>query len=114
MHGRGAGDDGPLITRSQHRPEQLATQLQENMVFIFKPSLRSADGTPHDLARFVDDAAVIVTRKSHGGRELLALERPGLWNGAMAHWHTCFVEVPLAVFNPVKTVFDLLRPEHQA
>jgi Xaa-Pro aminopeptidase len=44
MHGRGAGDDGPLITRSQHRPEQLATKIEENMVFIFKPSLRSADG----------------------------------------------------------------------
>ena len=61
----------------------------------------------------MDEAAVIVTRKSHEGRELLALERPGLWNGAMAGWHTVFVEVPLAVFNPVKTVFDLLRPEHQ-
>ena len=61
----------------------------------------------------MDDAAVIVTRKSYGGRELLALERPGLWNGAMARWHTRFVEVPITVFNPVKSVFDLLRPEHQ-
>ncbi len=83
-----------------------------NPVFL-AASLRDFRGRPHDLARFVDEAAVIVTRKSHGGRELLALERPGLWNGAMAHWHTRFVEVPLAVFNPVKTVFDLLRPEHQ-
>ena len=76
-------------------------------------SLRAADGTAHALERFVDETAVIVTRKSHGGRELKALERPGLWNGAMARWHTRFVEVPLTVFNPVKTVFDLLRPEHQ-
>ena len=83
-----------------------------NPVFI-ACALRDANGRVHDLDRFVDDAAVIVTRKSYGGRELLALERPGLWNGAMAHWHTRFVEVPLAVFNPVKTVFDLLRPEHQ-
>ncbi len=83
-----------------------------NPVFL-AASLRDAHGEPHELARFMDEAAVIVARKSHGGRELLALERPGLWNGAMAHWHTRFVEVPLAVFNPVKTVFDLLRPEHQ-
>ena len=44
MHGRGAGDDGPLITPSQHRPEQLAVALQENMVFIFKPYVIAADG----------------------------------------------------------------------
>lgn len=97
-------------------PEQQAILRRAthfNPVFL-ACALRDADGRMHDLPRFVDDAAVIVTRKSHGGRELLALERPGLWNGAMAHWHTRFVEVPLAVFNPVKTVFDLLRPEHQA
>jgi len=83
-----------------------------NPVFL-AASLRDRKGRAHVLERHVDEAAVIVTRKSHAGRDLLALERPGLWNGAMAHWHTRFVEVPLAVFNPVKTVFDLLRPEHQ-
>ena len=83
-----------------------------NPVFL-AGALQGADGRPHALESFVDDSAVIVTRKSHGGRDLLALERPGLWNGAMARWNTVFVEVPLAVFNPVKTVFDLLRPEHQ-
>ena len=83
-----------------------------NPVFI-AASLRAADGRPHALARFADDAAGIITRKSYGARELLALERPGLWNGGMARWHTRFIEVPLAVFNPVKTLFDLLRPEHQ-
>jgi len=77
-------------------------------------ALRDHRGGPFDLTRFVDPDAVIVTRKSHAGRELLNLERPGLWNGAMAGWNTLFVEVPLAVFNPVKTVNDLLRPEHQA
>ena len=55
----------------------------------------------------------MVTRKSTGGRELSALERPGLWNGAMAGWNTIFIEVPGKVFNPVKTVNDLLRAEHQ-
>ena len=100
-----------LASASQAAVFQAATHF--NPVFM-AASLRDDAGRPHDLSRFVDDAAVIITRKSHGGRELLALERPGLWNGAMARWHTRFVEVPLAVFNPVKTVFDLLRPEHQA
>jgi hypothetical protein len=69
---------------------------------------------PYDLARFVDPDAVFLSRKSYEGRDLLALERPGLWNGAMAHWNTVFVEVPASTFAPVKTVFDLLRPQHQS
>ena len=77
-------------------------------------AVRRRDGTPFDLSSFVDASAVFRSRKSHEGRELIALERPGLWNGAMAHWHTVFVEVPATTFAPVKTVFDLLRPEHQA
>lgn len=83
-----------------------------NPVFL-ACALRDHRGRPHDLARFVDPHAVIVTRKSAEGRPLLALERPGLWNGAMAHWSSIFVEVPIEVFHPVKTVLDLLRPEHQ-
>ena len=75
--------------------------------------VRDLDGRPFDLHRFIDAQAVIVARKSDGGRELNALERPGLWNGAMAGWNTILVEVPLAGFSPVKSVFDLLRPEHQ-
>ena len=90
----------------------LARATHFNPVF-FACALRDAGGRPHRLANRVDEESVIVTRKSSGARELLALERPGLWNGAMAEWHTVFVEVPLAVFNPVKTVLDLLRPEHQ-
>jgi hypothetical protein len=77
-------------------------------------SLRSFDGTPYDLSRYVDPRAVFLAEKSHGGRKLVALERPGLWNGAMAGWNTAFVEVPEATFSPVKTVFDLLRKEHRA
>jgi hypothetical protein len=76
-------------------------------------AVRDVEGRPYDLRRFVDDRAVFVTRKSWGGRDLLALERPGLWNGAMAFWNTVFVEVPIETFAPVKTVFDLLRPEHR-
>ena len=77
-------------------------------------AVRDRDGEPFDLAAFVDPSAVFLARKSHEGRDLLALERPGLWNGAMAHWHTVFVEVPATTFAPVKTVFDLLRPQHQS
>ncbi len=56
---------------------------------------------------------MFIARKSHLGRPLLALERPGLWNGAMARWKTVFVEIPLECFNPVKTVGDLLNDAHQ-
>lgn len=76
-------------------------------------SLRDGAGRPWDLSRFVDEEAVFVSRKSHEGVELLALERPGLWNGAMAFWDTLFVEVPIETFAPVKSVLDLLRPEHR-
>ena len=62
--------------------------------------------------QFADPALSIIARKSEQGRELLALERPGLWNGSMAFWNSLFVEVPLATFNPVKTISDLLRPQH--
>jgi hypothetical protein len=75
--------------------------------------MRDAAGAKFPLRRFVDAATSIVTRKAHAGRELVALERPGLWNGAMGGWLTVFVDVPLETFTPVKTVMDLLRPEHQ-
>ncbi len=75
-------------------------------------SLRDAAGRPFELSRFVDERAVFVAKRTHDGRELRALERPGLWNGAMADWETVFVEVPKETFAPVKTVLDLLRPEH--
>ncbi|MEO8586574.1 MAG: DUF4301 family protein [Acidobacteriota bacterium] len=75
-------------------------------------SLRNAAGDPFDLGKFVDEDAVFVASKTHDGKPLKALERPGLWNGAMAFWETVFVEVPKETFAPVKTILDLLRPEH--
>jgi hypothetical protein len=77
-------------------------------------ALRDREGRPFDLTRFIDPETVLVTSKSEGGHQVRALERPGLWNGAMAHWITVFVELPIESFTPVKTVIDLLRPEHQA
>lgn len=76
-------------------------------------ALRDRHGRPYDLEKYIDPTTVFISRKSHEGRPLKALERPGLWNGAMAEWNTVFVEVPDATFAPVKTVLDLLRPEHQ-
>ncbi len=70
-------------------------------------------GQPFDLQHFVDPATGFISYKSKNGRELKALELPGLWNGAMSDWNTLFVEVPLETFNPVKVVCDLLRKEHQ-
>lgn len=71
------------------------------------------EGNKFDLLKFRDMRTGFITEKSKSGRELKALELPGLWNGAMAGWNTVFVEVPLITFNPVKTVNDLLRDEHQ-
>lgn len=76
-------------------------------------SLRDREGRPHPLEDFVDPDAWLVAVKSEGGQALTVLERPGLWNGAMAGWNTLFVEVPGATFAPVKTVLDLARPEHR-
>jgi hypothetical protein len=67
-----------------------------------------------DLNRFVNQKAFSVTEKSERGRDLKALELPGLWNGSMHDWTTIFVETPIETFNPVKTIHDLLRPQHCA
>ncbi|MFA5179832.1 MAG: DUF4301 family protein [Syntrophales bacterium] len=74
--------------------------------------VRNYEGRKFDLKRFVDPGAVSMSMKSEQGRDLKALELPGLWNGSMAKWNTVFVEVPIETFNPVKTVEDLLRPQH--
>lgn len=76
-------------------------------------AIRDYQGQPFDLKRYVNPQTAFLSHKSLGGRELLALELPGLWNGAMHDWNTAFVEVPLETFNPVKEVNDLLRNEHQ-
>jgi hypothetical protein len=75
-------------------------------------AVRDHRDRPFDLHRYVDPQAAFVAEKSHEGRHLKALERPGLWNGAMAHWNTVFLEIPPETFTPVKTILDLLRPEH--
>ena len=76
-------------------------------------AIKDYKGQRFNLPDYVDQATGFISSKSKNGRDLLALELPGLWNGAMSDWNTVFVEVPLSTFNPVKTVNDLLRDSHQ-
>ena len=76
-------------------------------------AVKDYQGHAFNLPDFVDRTTGFISSKSKAGKELKALELPGLWNGAMSNWSTVFVEVPLGTFNPVKTVNDLLREQHQ-
>lgn len=116
------GSDGSLslqiVESAQVDPALHEQQAIFRAATHFNPvdlvcGVRNHRGDRFDLCHFVDSEAVFIARKSMHGRDLKALERPGLWNGAMAHWTTVFVEVPGSTFTPVKTVLDLLRPEHQ-
>jgi len=98
-----------------HSPEQQALWAAATH---FNPvdlvcALRDFQGRPFELQRHVDPEAVFITRKSQEGRALKALELPGLWNGGMSDWMTFFIEVPGSTFSPVKTILDLLKPDHQ-
>lgn len=115
--------DGTSVAPQILESTQLDLSKPENAAMLkdagyFNPVdlvcyMKRADGSRYDLRRYVDPATGFISEKSLGGRELRALELPGLWNGAMSHWNTVFVEVPASTFNPVKTVNDLLRPTHQ-
>jgi hypothetical protein len=76
-------------------------------------ALKDYTGNQFNLPDYVDKNTGFISSKSKNGKEFKALELPGLWSGAMSDWNTVFVEVPIETFNPVKTVNDLLRPEHQ-
>lgn len=76
-------------------------------------AVRDYRGNNFNLLEYVDPETGFISVKSKDGKSLKAQELPGLWNGAMADWITLFVEVPLITFNPVKTINDLLRPQHQ-
>jgi len=122
---------GPFLTYNQDGTVSLqileSTQIDTNnpeykKMFIegthFNPvdlvcAIKDYKGNPFHLPDFVDSSTGFISHKSKNGRELKALELPGLWNGAMSDWNTIFVEVPLSTFNPVKTVNDLLREQHQ-
>ena len=122
---------GPFLTYNQDgtvslqilESSQIDTKNEEYMKMFtqgthFNPvdivcAVRDYQGKPFDLPEYVDKTTGFISSKSKNGKELKALELPGLWNGAMSDWSTIFVEVPLGTFNPVKTVNDLLRDQHQ-
>lgn len=113
------GSVSPQILESSQIDSQDASALRmfENGTH-FNPvdlvcAIKNYQGQKFDLLAYTDPATAFISHKSKSGRELLALELPGLWNGAMSDWSTIMVEVPLSTFNPVKTVNDLLRPQHQ-
>ncbi|MCH7727180.1 MAG: DUF4301 family protein [Planctomycetes bacterium] len=101
------------VNKKSDEQQKIFTQATHfNPVFMVL-AIRDQNGELHELHDFVNQDRFIFTRKVEKGRSVRALERPGLWNGTMHFWHTVFVEVPKDVFSPVKTVFDLLRAEHQ-
>ncbi len=96
-------------------PEQAAIfdeSTHFNPVFLVCAAALPGGGA-YRLADYADAERSFLVEKSHDGRPLRSLERPGLWNGSMAGWETRFVELPLAVYTPVKTVFDLAAPAHR-
>ncbi len=114
--------DGSVSLQVVESAQIDLTNAQQKAIFDaathFNPvdlvcGLRNQAGRKYDLPAFRDPQTGFITAKSKDGKDLKAQELPGLWNGAMADWNTIFVEVPLITFNPVKTVNDLLRKEHQ-
>ena len=106
-----------IVEESQIDAQSEAQRAVWSAATHFNPvdlvcGIRDYRGRNFDLQRFVNRKTFSISQKSEKGRALRALERPGLWNGSMHGWTTVFVEVPIETFNPVKTVYDLLRPQH--
>jgi hypothetical protein len=108
-----------IVERAEIDPQSNEQQAIWGSSSHFNPvdlvcAVRDFRGNSFHLEDYVNPEAVFISQKSKDGRDLRSLELPGLWNGAMAEWITLFVEVPIATFSPVKTINDLLKPEHQA
>ena len=107
-----------IVETSQFNPDDKDAEAVLQLATHFNPvdlicAFKDYKGQKFDLRKFVDPDTGFITEKSKNGKDLKALEMPGLWNGAMSKWTTLFVEVPIETFNPVKTVNDLLREQHQ-
>ncbi len=107
-----------IVEKAQIDPDNPQQQQILKQSTHFNPvdlviSIKDFEGNKFNLKEFVNEDAGFVTEKSYNGKPVKVYERPGLWNGAMDGWNTVFIEVPLATFSPVKTVTDLLKPEHQ-
>lgn len=97
----------------ESQQKHLANSTHFNPVDIVC-GIKDYKGETFNLQEYVDSDKGFIAEKYIEGTAVKALELPGLWNGGMAFWNTVFVEVPAETFNPVKTVLDLLKPEHQA
>jgi hypothetical protein len=114
----GEGGLSPQIVEAAQVADEASQRAVWRAATHFNPvdlacGLRDGAGRPYELQRWVDPATAFVATRSWNGMPVRTLERPGLWNGSMAGWNTAFVEIPVETFAPVKTVLDLLRPEHQ-
>jgi hypothetical protein len=114
-------DDGSITLQIVETAQIDLTDENQKKVFNeathFNPAdivcyLKDVGGNEFDLMNYRDSNTGFVTKKSKDGQDLKAQELPGLWNGSMADWNTVFVEIPVITFNPVKSVNDLLKPEH--
>ncbi|MDF1571644.1 MAG: DUF4301 family protein [Bacteroidales bacterium] len=107
-----------IVESSQVDPDDATQQELFRKASHFNPvdivcSTIDRHGKKYRLPEFTDEETGFISKKSVRGKELKALELPGLWNGSMARWITLFVEVPGSTFTPVKTIFDLLREDHR-
>ncbi len=107
-----------IVEAAEIDKEDAAQQAILRQASHFNPvfmalAMRDEEDRVWELDQFIDQDRAIITRKPVDGEMATVVERPGLWNGSMAAWNSVFVEVPMAVFSPVKNVFDLLRDEHQ-
>jgi len=106
--------EGAQIDQNDPLQKQIAKKSTHFNPVDLVCGIRNYKGEGFDLTEFVDPETFFITSKSIDGKTIKALELPGLWNGAMANWNSVFVEVPVSIFNPVKSVVDLLKPSHQA
>ncbi|MCC1484291.1 DUF4301 family protein [Winogradskyella immobilis] len=105
-------ESAQINLKDKNQKEILKNATHFNPVDIVC-GIKNYKGEKFNLEDFVDKKAAFITMKTKVGKDLKALESPGLWNGSMAFWNTIFVEVPIMTFNPVKTVNDLLKSPHQ-
>jgi len=107
-----------VVESAQIDGDDEAQQNIANNATHFNPvdlvcAVKNYKGEKFDLMQCRDPKTGFISFKSKDGKDLKAQELPGLWNGSMSDWNTIFVEVPIITFNPVKTVNDLLREQHQ-
>lgn len=105
-------ESAQIEKKNKHQKQILKSASHFNPVDLVC-GIKDYQGNKFDLNKFVDPKTAFITMKTKVGKDIKALELPGLWNGSMANWNTIFVEVPLITFNPVKTVNDLLKAPHQ-